>query len=71
MCSLGRRLTLPALSQIANGIAGYKEANPDMTDAEAVAALLPGTNSQISANGELTMQMDGKLLERAFDCARS
>lgn len=46
--------------QISNGIAGYKEENPEMSDTDAVQALLPGSKWQIDANGELTMQMDGE-----------
>lgn len=48
------------LYQISNGIAGYKEENPDVSDAEAVRALLPGTKWQLDDSGELTMQMDGE-----------
>lgn len=47
-------------AQISNGIAGYKQENPEVSDAEAVRALLPGTKWQMDESGELTMQMDGQ-----------
>ncbi|KAK4055373.1 hypothetical protein OIO90_003211 [Microbotryomycetes sp. JL221] len=46
---------------ISNGIAGYKQLNPDMSDLDAVKALMPDSNWQLDDNGALTMQMDVRL----------
>ncbi|KAM0790960.1 hypothetical protein ACM66B_004265 [Microbotryomycetes sp. NB124-2] len=46
---------------ISNGIAGYKQQHPDMSDLEAVRALMPESNWQLDENGALTMQMDVRL----------
>lgn len=49
-------------SQIANGIAGYKEEHPEASDEDAVKTLLPEAKFAISDTGEVAMQIDGASL---------
>ncbi|KAK4048134.1 hypothetical protein OIV83_005004 [Microbotryomycetes sp. JL201] len=46
---------------ISNGIAGFKQDHPEMSDIEAIRALMPESNWQLDENGALTMQMDVRL----------
>ncbi|BGP27049.1 protease IV [Rhodotorula toruloides] len=43
---------------IANGIAGYKEENPGVSDDEAIRTLLPDAKFAIMEDGEVAMQVD-------------
>ena len=49
---------------IANGISGYKEDNPDASDDDAIAALLPDATFERGPNGEALMHVDGARLPR-------
>ncbi|GAA6013233.1 hypothetical protein JCM10207_000827 [Rhodosporidiobolus poonsookiae] len=55
---------------IANGIAGYKEQNPEVTDQEAIKTLLPDAKFVQADGGELAMQVDVRLkrfpLQKSF-----
>ncbi|GAA6064734.1 hypothetical protein JCM10212_000405 [Sporobolomyces blumeae] len=55
---------------IANGIAGYKEENPDMSDSDAIAALLPEAKFLQAQDGELALAVDVRLkrfpVEKSF-----
>ncbi|GAA5944313.1 uncharacterized protein JCM15063_006554 [Sporobolomyces koalae] len=46
---------------IANGVAGYKEENPDISDHEAIKALIPDAQFAQGSDGELALAVDVRL----------
>jgi signal peptide peptidase SppA len=45
---------------IANGVAGYKETNPEVSDEEAIKHLLPDAKFATSEDGEMALAVDGE-----------